>query len=213
MKQRAAWLSLAVCLTCMTGCVERRFVITTSPPGAVVYDERHLPTGAAPTDREFTYYGKYRFTLVHDGFQTKMVEENVKPPWYEWIGLDFISENLIPWTIRDVRRFHYVLQPAVMVPEEAILEKAGILRQKGKEIGEPLPAPFPEVAPPPKTLPQPAPFPQPGPAAPPQPMPGPGPANPPQPAPFPQPGPGGPTGIPLSNPQPGSGPVTLPRTP
>ena len=116
MRRNAAWLGLAVCVTCMTGCVERRFVITTSPPGAIVLDERHLPTGAAPTDREFTYYGTYAFTLVKDGFQTMTVQEKVKAPWYEFIGLDFISENVIPWTIRDVRRFHYVLQPLQLVP-------------------------------------------------------------------------------------------------
>ena len=73
------------------------------------------------TDREFTYYGTYRFTLVRDGFQTMTVEEHVKAPWYEIIGLDFISENLIPWTIPDVRRFHYDLLPMKMMPEETIL--------------------------------------------------------------------------------------------
>ncbi|HMF15619.1 MAG TPA: hypothetical protein VKE98_00360 [Gemmataceae bacterium] len=233
MKQRAVWLCLAVCVSCMSGCVERRFVITTSPPGAIVYDERHLPTGAAPTDREFTYYGKYRFTLVHDGFQTKVVEENVKPPWYEWIGLDFISENLIPWTIKDVRRFHYVLEPAQIVPEQAILEKAGLLRQKGQEIGEPLPVPFPEPGPPPGTLPQPVPIPQPGsgPTTPPRAMPGPppgsGPTPPPPPVPVPQvgTGPAAPlppipvpqTGTapmaPIPAPQPGTGTGTLRTAP
>jgi len=155
----AAWLGLAIGLACMTGCVERRFVITTTPPGAIVYDEKHLPTGAAPTDREFTYYGKYRFTLVKDGFQTMVVEENVKSPWYEFIGLDFISENLIPWTIRDVRRFHYTLMPAQMIPEDEILQKAGLVRQKGKEVGEPLPVAFPEAAPAPGTLPRTSPVP------------------------------------------------------
>lgn len=164
MRRSAAWLGLAVCVTCMAGCVERRFVITTSPPGAIVYDEKHMPTGAAPTDREFTFYGKYRFTLVKDGFQTMTVEEKVKAPWYEWLGLDFISENVIPWTIRDVRRFHYILKPVEVVPDESIIQKGQMIRDKAKDIGEPLPAQFPQVAPPPKTLP--VPEPGPGPKAP-----------------------------------------------
>lgn len=163
MRRNAAWLGLAVCVTCMTGCVERRFVITTSPPGAIVYDEKHMPTGAAPTDREFTYYGKYKFTLVRDGFQTMTVEESVKAPWYEFIGLDFISENVIPWTIPDIRRFHYIMKPVLVVPEESIIQSGQIIRDKAKDIGEPLPAPFPEPAP----LPQVVPFPQPAPAPPP----------------------------------------------
>ncbi len=153
-KRSTGWLGLAVCLTCMTGCVEHRMIITTTPPGAIVYDEKHLPTGAAPTDRQFIFYGKYRFTLVRDGFQTMTVEENVKAPWYEFIGLDFISENLIPWNIRDVRRFHYMMEPIKIVPEEAILQQGELLRQKGKEIGEPLPVVFPEVGPRPGVLPK-----------------------------------------------------------
>jgi hypothetical protein len=133
----------------LTGCVERRFIVTTempgSPPGAldagaVVYDEKGIPIGASPVDRQFTYYGKYRFTLVKDGCETLIVEEKVRPPFYEWFGLDFIAENLIPFTIRDVRRFHYVLQFAKVDPPEAVLQRAQELREKGRGIGSPLPA-------------------------------------------------------------------------
>src|SRR5262249_10209746 len=64
----AVWfVMLLACAGLLTGCVERRFVITTEPPGAIVYDERGMPTGAAPTDRTFVYYGDYQFTLVKDG--------------------------------------------------------------------------------------------------------------------------------------------------
>jgi hypothetical protein len=146
-KRPAAWLGLAICLIGLAGCVEHRMVITTSPPGAIVYDEKHMPTGASPADRQFTYYGKYRFTLVRDGYQTMTVDENVKAPWYEIIGLDFISENVIPWTIPDVRRFHYILKPIEIVPDETILQKGDVLRQKGREVGQPLSPTFPEAQP------------------------------------------------------------------
>ena len=62
-----AWLAM-LCL--LAGCVERRFIITPEPFGAIVYDEKGLPTGASPADRQFTYYGKYRFTLVRDAVVT-----------------------------------------------------------------------------------------------------------------------------------------------
>jgi len=132
-------LALPVFLALLTGCVERRMVITTEPFGALVYDERNVPLSASPADRPFTYYGKYRFKIVKDGYETLVVEEDVRPPWYEWIGLDFVSETLIPWTLRDVRRFHYQLKNAVVVSPEEVLRQGEPLRARGLVTGEPAP--------------------------------------------------------------------------
>src|SRR5438046_197036 len=103
MRKRMRWALLSLMCSLGTGCVERRFVITTDPPGAIVYDWKDQPLSASPADSQFTYYGKYNFTLVKDGYETLRVEENVKAPWYGWFGVDFISENLIPFRFRDVR--------------------------------------------------------------------------------------------------------------
>lgn len=119
------------------GCVERRMVIITEPFGAIVYDEKNQPIGGAPADHPFTYYGKYRFRIAKDGYETLVVEQRVRAPWYELPGLDFISENLIPWTIRDVRYFRYVLQPRQVMPPESILGPADALRNYAKGIGTP----------------------------------------------------------------------------
>lgn len=132
-------LALPVFLALLTGCVERRMVITTEPFGALVYDERNVPLSASPADRPFTYYGKYRFKIVKDGYETLVVDEDVRPPWYEWIGLDFVSETLIPWTLRDVRRFHYQLKNAVVVSPEDVLKQGTPLRERGLITGEPAP--------------------------------------------------------------------------
>jgi hypothetical protein len=131
---------LALALLCSaSGCVERRMVIITEPYGAIVYDEKNQAIGAAPVDKPFTYYGKYRFRLAKDGYETLVVDQRVRSPWYELPGLDFISENLIPWTIRDVRVFRYPLQPAQVRSPEQLLLEAQRLRDYGKTIGEPLP--------------------------------------------------------------------------
>ena len=98
-----------------------------------------------PVDKPFTYYGKYRFRLAKDGYETLVVEQRVRSPWYELPGLDFFSENLIPWTIRDVRHFTYVLQPAQVRSPEQLLLEAQLLRDYGRTIGEPLP---PDLNPP-----------------------------------------------------------------
>jgi hypothetical protein len=137
----------------LAGCVERTYLVTTDPPGAVVYENDH-PIGAAPVDRPFVYYGKYRFTLVGDGSQTVVVDEYIRAPFYEYPLLDFISENVLPWTIRDKRHFHYVLPPMPIVPPDQIRAAAEALRRKGQDIGVPLPptappTPVPAVAPPP----------------------------------------------------------------
>ncbi len=145
---RRGRLALALLLLAgLAGCVERRMVIITDPPYAIVLDEKNQPIGASPVDRTFTYYGKYRFRLVKDGYETLIVEEKVRPPWYEYFPLDFIAENLLPFTLRDVRYFKYTLQPAQLVPAGTVLEQAEQLRARGKTIGTPLP----ETPPPPTT--------------------------------------------------------------
>ena len=119
----------------VSGCVERRFVVISDPPGAIVYNEREAPIGAAPADQEFTWYGTYQFKLVKDGYQTKVVQENVKAPWYEWPILDFVSENVVPWTIRDIRRLHYKLEPLESLSPEKVRGDGEALRQRGATVG------------------------------------------------------------------------------
>lgn len=143
-----ALLFLALCVVSQTGCVERRFVITTDPPGAIVYDWKDQPLSASPADTPFTYYGTYNFTLVKDGYETMKVQEQVKAPWYGLFGVDFITENLIPYRFRDVRTFHYQLRPLQQVPPEALLQSADSLRARGQTIGPP-----PSVAPGPPPMP------------------------------------------------------------
>ena len=135
---RAAHLSLLAALGLFSaGCVERRFVVETNPPGAVVYNEKDQPMGLSPTDQQFTYYGTYRFKVVKDGYQTKVVYENIKAPFYEWPLLDFVSENLLPFWIRDVHRIRVDLEPSVPLPPEQVLSNAEQLRLQGLSVGSP----------------------------------------------------------------------------
>jgi hypothetical protein len=128
-------LMIALAGLVLTGCVERRFVISTDPFGAVVYDMCDQPMGLSPADKSFTYYGRYRFKLVKDGYKTMIVEERIKAPWYEWPGLDFISENLLPYTVRDIRRLNYKLEPVEIVSPDKVQVDGEMLRQRGATIG------------------------------------------------------------------------------
>ncbi len=139
-----AWAGL------LAGCVERRFVINSvdvqgHPLGAIVFENGH-PLGATPADNHFIYYGTYRFTLVKDGYETLNVDQPVSQPWYEYPGLDFISENLIPYTIHDRREFTYILQPMLVPSATDLLNKATVLRNQGKTLG-PLPGTNPVPVP------------------------------------------------------------------
>jgi hypothetical protein len=144
-----AWLWFLAGCVLWAGCVDRRFVIRSDPPTAIV-EVNGKPAGATPTDLQFTYYGTYLIVLKHEGFETLVVKQPVKPPWYEIPPLDFVSENLLPWTIRDVRRITLPMRQLQIVPPEAVLERAGQLRARGQGIGAPVPVPvMPNPQPPP----------------------------------------------------------------
>ena len=144
------------------GCVTRRYLITSDPPGAVVYRDGQ-PIGATPVEEPFLYYGKYRFRLVKDGYAPLDVTPELCMPWYEFPGVDFVSENLIPYPFRDVKCLHFQLQPLESVRTDEVRSRADVLRSRGASIQTP---PGTESAPkiqptapapaPPPTLPAPA---------------------------------------------------------
>ncbi len=136
------FISVAVFLA---GCVDRRFVVTTDPPGALVL-RNNAPIGFAPSDDHFTYYGNYHFTLIKDGYETQQVDQNIPAPWYEYPPFDFFTENFLPWHIIDVRRFHYQMQPRQVPHPDEMLNRAQELRDRG-HIVTPPPEASPTVPP------------------------------------------------------------------
>ena len=139
--KRSACLALALVVAGLSaGCVTRRIMITSDPPGAIVYRDGQ-PIGATPVEEPFVYYGKYRYRLVKDGFQPLDVEPDVNAPWYEWPGIDFFSENLLPFHLRDVQAFHYQLLPLEAVRHDDVRSRAEELRNRGALIQPPADAP------------------------------------------------------------------------
>jgi hypothetical protein len=120
----------AVGLLCggLSGCVQRRMTIRSNPPGALVYvDDNEI--GPTPVSASFTYYGKRKIRLVKDGYETLTVMQEIPTPWYEYVPLDFISENLVPGKIRDQRVLDYQLRPQMVVPTDQLLSRAEELRR------------------------------------------------------------------------------------
>lgn len=124
--------SALLCLTVATsGCVERRMTIRSEPSNAlVVLDGQEI--GHTPVSTSFTYYGEREIKLIKDGFETKTIKQTVSTPWYQYPGLDFISEVLFPFRIHDERNYLYTMEPALAVSDADLIERANIVRQEGQ---------------------------------------------------------------------------------
>jgi len=143
--KRFIWLGILLTVASTTGCVERRMIVNSDPPDAMVY-RNGMPVGNGPADDFFVYYGTYHFTLVKDGYETLQVYQPVATPWYEWPGLDFFTENVWPFKVRDVRSFTFHMQPLQSVAPMDVLFRGRDLRTRAEAItpldpdGKPLPA-------------------------------------------------------------------------
>jgi hypothetical protein len=148
-------LVLAACATAL-GCVQRRLTIRSNPPGALVYVDDY-PVGTTPVSTNFVYYGTRKVRLVLSGYETLTVLQPIPTPWYEYPGLDFVSENFIPGEIRDERVVDYQLKPQMVVPSQQLLGRAENLRHGAAAPQVPVPATeTPSFGPPLSTQPMPA---------------------------------------------------------
>jgi hypothetical protein len=146
-------LALAVAAA---GCVQRRMTIRSNPPGALVYvDDYQL--GTTPVSHDFVYYGTRKIRLVKDGYETLTVRQPFPLPWYQIFPLDFVTENLVPWEIRDERVVDVAMVPAASAPPESVVARA---EQARRGAGSLPPAPQAAVVPlpaPPQPIPAPPP--------------------------------------------------------
>lgn len=120
---------LALAALALTGCVERRLTIRTDPPSALVrLDGREI--GFTPISVPFTYYGNRRVQIVKDGFETMTIDQPINTPWYQYFPLDFITEVLVPWNIRDEREYEYVMEPARGASVDELQARARSVREQ-----------------------------------------------------------------------------------
>lgn len=134
-----AWLMLALVGIAHSGCVQRRLMIRSNPPGALVYVDDYQ-VGTTPVATNFTYYGTRKIRLVMSGYETLTVMQPIPAPWYEFPGLDFVSENLVPGEIRDERVVEFQLKPQMIVPSPQLLGRAENLRHGASPPIAPVPA-------------------------------------------------------------------------
>ncbi|MFZ4731103.1 MAG: PEGA domain-containing protein [Pirellulales bacterium] len=151
---RVLALGAMLLATGTAGCVQRRMTIRSNPPGALVYvDDYQL--GQTPVSTDFIYYGTRKIRLVKDGYETLTVRQPFPLPWYQVFPLDFVTENLWPWEIRDERVVDLAMIPAAATPAEEVAARA----EQARLAAGSLPVP---PAPPPRPVLQPIPAPSPG---------------------------------------------------
>lgn len=128
-----SWLLLLVALLALSsGCVRRRMTIRSNPPGAVVYvDEQRI--GVTPVSTGFTYYGTRNIQLVKDGFETVKEKHRFETPWYQYPVVDFFSENLWPFEVRDERILDFELAPQKSTVPTEVMQRAEQLRQEAQQ--------------------------------------------------------------------------------
>jgi hypothetical protein len=127
-----------VALALLPGCVRRRLMVRSNPPGAVVYVDNQ-PVGTTPCSTSFTYYGTREIRLVKPGYETLTINQPIPPPWYQIPPIDFVSENVLPNEIQDFRTVSFNLSPQVIVPNDQLIARGEQLRS-GTQQGAVLPA-------------------------------------------------------------------------
>jgi len=118
-------------LLSQSGCVERLLAIHSDPPGAAVYLDGDK-VGTTPCEVPYTWYGTRVVVLELRGFSLVRQEVVLNPPWWQIIPIDFITDVVIPITIRDRYSVSYTLEQAPVSPEEleAVYERAAELRKR-----------------------------------------------------------------------------------
>lgn len=137
MKRHTILFFLLTCVTLLlatSGCVRRRWTIQSNPAGATVFVDKE-EFGKTPITGNFQYYGLREVTLVKEGYETKTVMVDLKTPWYQWPGLDFFSEVLIPGEITDSHQTTVAMEPQRMVSDEELLGRANELRSRSHASG------------------------------------------------------------------------------
>ncbi|QEG42814.1 PEGA domain-containing protein [Roseimaritima ulvae] len=114
-----------------SGCVRRRLTVRTSPPGAVVSVDNQV-IGTSPAASSFVYYGTREVRIEKDGYRTETLRRRLNPPWYQTPPLDFITETLWPWEIRDERVIDVELVPKQIPPMEEVVGRADALRGQAR---------------------------------------------------------------------------------
>lgn len=133
MRRAILLCALVVAALSQAGCVERILAIHSDPPGASVYVDGEK-VGTTPCEVNYTWYGTRTLIIELRGYALVRKEVTLSPPWWQLIPIDFFTDVVIPFTLRDRDSVSYTLDPAPASPEEvdALLQRADELRKRSQ---------------------------------------------------------------------------------
>lgn len=112
-------------LLVVAGCVERRLVLESDPPGALVFHNGQ-EVARTPAEVPFTWYGEHDFELRKSGYETLDTSRWVVAPWWQWVPLDLVAE-LLPVRLTHAPRLTFRLEPA-KGGDAGLIERAEAMR-------------------------------------------------------------------------------------
>ncbi|MCP4254315.1 MAG: PEGA domain-containing protein [Candidatus Scalindua sp.] len=133
------FLILVAAVFAFSGCVTRSITVKTNPSNALVYIDDKL-IGESPVTIPFTFYGTRKIMIERkdeDGALTHkrtIVYEKIKTPTCQIFPLDFFSELLWPFEIKDDQVLSYNLVDldslSIKERQAKMLKNADELRQR-----------------------------------------------------------------------------------
>lgn len=90
------------------GCVRRKIVVNSTPPGARVYFDGEYK-GTTPVEFPFKWYGGHRLRLERDGYGDAVQVVELRAPLHLKVPFDFVAE-VVPFPVRDTKEFHVELE-------------------------------------------------------------------------------------------------------
>lgn len=97
-------------LLALTGCIERRLIVSSEPAGATLF-LNDVEVGRTPCEVDFTYFGVYDIRLRKEGFEPLITTAEAKAPLHEWPGVDLVA-MAVPARKETIIRWHFVMVPA-----------------------------------------------------------------------------------------------------
>jgi len=111
------------------GCVKKTLTIDSEPQGALVVINE-LEVGRTPVTVPFTWYGNYEIILSKPGYETQKISQKVTAPPHQWLGVDLVTECLMPFEFTDEQKFSYTLKQREPVDREALIERGEAVQQR-----------------------------------------------------------------------------------
>ena len=105
------------------GCVERLITITSRPAGAVVW-LNDQEVGSTPITVPFTFYGEYDVVLRKEGYDSIRTMRETPTPFYQWPGIDFVAECLLPVKCVDKHQWDFNLTAVTQTDANALIIRA-----------------------------------------------------------------------------------------